>query len=311
MRQALITAEVHPYIQQRLEELGYVVDVKPEIERDALLQIIADYELLIITTYTKVDAALVDRATQLKIVGRVGSGMENVDVSYCQSKNIACVSSPEGNGNAVGEHCLAMLLSVLNNIIPANLALKEGLFLREENRGVELDGKTVGIIGYGHTGQAFARKLRGFEVEVLVYDKYQSAKDSFVQNVSLQELQQRSDIISFHVPHNKETNYYCNTAFIEACSKQPVIINTSRGAVVNTVAVLQALETHKLKGFCVDVFEDEPLTKNSVHGFELYHKLISRKDVIATPHIAGWTVESKYKLAKILMDKIEVLVNGQ
>ena len=186
-KRVLITADIDNYLQQRFEALGYLVDVKPEIERDELFGIIAEYSILIITTYTKVDAELIDKATNLKIVGRVGSGMENVDVEYCETKNISCVNSPEGNGNAVGEHCLAMLLNLLSNIIKANNELKQNIFLREENRGEELDGKTIGIIGYGFTGNAFAKKLRGFDVEILVYDKYKIPTDSFVKIVTLQE----------------------------------------------------------------------------------------------------------------------------
>ena len=305
IKKALITAKVHPYIHHRLHELGYSVDIKPEIEQIDLLPIIQDYEILIITTYTKVDKLLIDNATKLKIVGRVGSGMENVDITYCQHKNIRCFNSPEGNGNAVGEHSLAMLLCLINNIIPANAELQQGLFLREENRGVELDGNTVGIIGYGHTGSAFAKKLRGFDVEVLVYDRYKKATDNFVKNVTLETLQQQSNIVSFHVPYTTDTHYYCNATFISKCLKKPIVINTSRGAILNTIDVILALKQDKISGLCIDVFEDEPLQKNKIHHYELYQKLISFRQVIATPHIAGWTVESKHKLAKILMDKIE------
>ena len=308
-KRVLITADIDNYLQQRFEALGYLVDVKPEIERDELFGIIAEYSILIITTYTKVDAELIDKATNLKIVGRVGSGMENVDVEYCETKNISCVNSPEGNGNAVGEHCLAMLLNLLNNITKANNELKQNIFLREENRGEELDGKTIGIIGYGFTGNAFAKKLRGFDVEILVYDKYKIPTDSFVKIVTLQELQKRCDVISFHVPYNTETHYYCDEQFISDCSKKPIIINTSRGTVVNTIDIINAIETQKINGFCVDVYEDEPITKNKIHSTETYQKLLSFKNVIATPHIAGWTKESKYKLVKILMDKIEELVS--
>ncbi|HRH56918.1 MAG TPA: NAD(P)-dependent oxidoreductase, partial [Chitinophagales bacterium] len=244
----------------------------------------------------------------LKIIGRVGSGMENVDVAYCKQKNITCVNSPEGNGNAVGEHCLAMLLNLLNNINKANNELKNNLFLREENRGEELDGKTIGIIGYGHTGEAFAKKLRGFEVDILVYDKYKKAADDYVKNVSLEELKSTSDVISFHVPYNEETHYYCDANFINDCTKQPIIINTSRGAVLNTLDIISSLEDKKIKGLCIDVYEDEPITKNKTHANEIYQKLLSFNNVIATPHIAGWTHQSKYKLAKILMDKMEVLL---
>lgn len=307
-KRVLITANIHPYLQNKLETLGYAVDVKEEIERSELLAIIDTYNILIITTYTKVDKELINKARNLKIVGRVGSGMENVDIAYCESKNIVCVNSPEGNGNAVGEHCLAMLLNLLNNITKANNELRQNVFLREENRGAELDGKTVGIIGYGYTGSSFSKKLRGFDAEILVYDKYKKLKDDFVKNVSLEELKQRSDVISFHVPYNEETHYYCDGNFLNDCSKQPIIINTSRGAILNTLDIVKAIEQHKIKGLCIDVFEDEPITKGKIHAKEIYQKLIAFDNVVATPHIAGWTVESKYKLVKILMDKIELVI---
>lgn len=312
-RRVLITADIDNYIQHRFEALGYFVDVKPEIEQSELLKVISEYSVLIITTYTKVDKELIDVASNLRIIGRVGSGMENVDVAYCKQKNITCVNSPEGNGNAVGEHCLAMLLNLLNNINKANNELKNNLFLREENRGEELDGKTIGIIGYGHTGQAFVKKLRGFDVKILTYDKYKKADDDYVKNVSLEELKSTSDVISFHVPYNEETHYYCDAAFLKKCTKHPIIINTSRGAIINTIDVLNGLETKNINGLCIDVFEDEPTTKNKIHTNETYQKLFSYNNVIATPHIAGWTHQSKYKLSKILMDKIEIwlMVNGQ
>ncbi|HNE49834.1 MAG TPA: NAD(P)-dependent oxidoreductase [Chitinophagales bacterium] len=308
MKKVLITANIHPYLQKRFEELGDSVTVKEDIERSELLAIIEAYEILIITTYTKVDKELIDKARNLKLVGRVGSGMENIDIAYCQYKNISCINSPEGNGNAVGEHSLAMLLNLLNNINKANNELKQTIFHREENRGVELDGKIVGVIGYGHTGSSFAKKLRGFDVEILVYDKYKKAQDNFVKNVSLEELQMRSDIISFHVPYTDETHHYCNLKFLKNCLKTPIIINTSRGAIINTVDMLTALAQHQVAGICIDVFEDEPLTKNKIHPVGIYQQLIANDNVIATPHIAGWTIESKYKLVKILMDKIEKLL---
>ncbi len=309
-KKALITADIHPYLREQLEASGFSVDVIPEIDRTHLLEIIPAYSILIITTYTQVDKEVVDKATQLQLIGRVGSGMENEDVAYCTAKNIICVNSPEGNGNAVGEHCLAMLLSLLNNIPQANQELKQQIFRREENRGKELDGMTVGIIGYGHTGKAFARKLRGFEVEILVFDPYVTVVDSWVKQVSLTDIQQRAEVISFHVPYNRETHHYAGIAFLEQCRMTPVIINTSRGAVADTVALTEMLEQGKIAGVCIDVFEDEPLTKNKVHVPEVYQRLLAHPRVVATPHIAGWTVASKYKLVKILMDKISVHLSG-
>ncbi|MDB5228308.1 MAG: D-isomer specific 2-hydroxyacid dehydrogenase NAD-binding [Bacteroidota bacterium] len=308
-KRALIVADVHPYIQQRLEEFNYWVDVIPEISKEKLSDILPAYSLLIITTYTIIDKPLIDKTINLELIGRVGSGMENVDVESCLRKGIICVNSPEGNANAVGEHCLAMLLALLNNIVKSNNELRNNIFLREENRGEELDGKTIGIIGYGHTGSTFAKKLCGFDVEIFAYDKYNPAVDDKVKNVSLKELQEKCDVISFHVPYNKETHHYCDAKFISACKKDPVIINTSRGAIINTLDVLHGLETQQVKGLCIDVYEGEPVTKNKIHSPEIYNKLLSFDNVIATPHIAGWTIESKYKLAKVLMDKIEKALN--
>lgn len=305
----LITADIHPYLQQRMETLGFTVDVKIDIERAALLSIIHKYDILIITTYTKADVALLDKAVRLKIIGRVGSGMENVNTEYAQQKNIYCINSPEGNGNAVGEHSLAMLLCLMNNITKSNIELKQAIFQREANRGAELDGKTVGIIGYGHTGKAFAKKLRGFEVDILVYDKYHLANDNVVKNVSLDDIKKQCNVISFHVPYNAETHHFCNTDFMQQCTQKPIVINTSRGAVLDTNAVIQALNQQQISGLCIDVFEDEPINKNQLHAVEVYQQLLTFPNVVATPHIAGWTHESKYKLVQILMDKIELCLS--
>lgn len=300
----IITAKVHPYIEARFKELGFEVDVIEHIEVENLHSIIHAYSIIVITTYTKIDKSLIDAAAKLKIVARVGSGMENVDTDYCSSKQILCINSPEGNANAVGEHALALLLDLYNNITKSNNELRQNLFLREANRGEEIDGKKVGIIGFGHTGSAFAKKLRGFDVNILAYDKYKTIENDFVKNVTLEEIKTQCDVISFHVPYTQETHHLCDEKFIAAC-KKPVIINISRGAILKTNDLLNALELHQIKGLCLDVFEDEPITQNKIHTNEQYQKLLSYSNVIATPHIAGWTIESYYKLAKILMDKIE------
>ncbi len=301
----LITADIHPYLQQRFQMFGFEVDVVPEIPRDELLKLIPAYTILIVTTYTLVDKEVINNAPQLKLVGRVGSGMENIDLVYCREKNIICLNSPEGNANAVGEHCLAMLLNLLNNICKADAELKKGIFLREAYRGEELDGKKVGIIGYGHTGSAFSKKLRGFDVEVMVYDKYIVPEVAHINVVSLETIQQQCDVISFHVPYNEETHYYGDISFFASCIKKPIIINTSRGAVLQTTALLAALESRQIGGLCIDVFEDEPINKGRIHALEIYQRLMALDNVVATPHVAGWTVQSKYKLVKVLMDKIE------
>jgi D-3-phosphoglycerate dehydrogenase / 2-oxoglutarate reductase len=301
----LITADVHPYLQNRFHELGFETDVIPDIPRSQLLNIIPGYDVLIITTYLKADKELLDRAANLKIIGRVGSGMENVDVEYAKQKNIRCFHSPEGNAHAVGEHTLGLLLGLLHKIHSSALELKNKTWNRESNRGMELSGKTVGIIGFGHTGAAFAQKLAGFDVRILAFDPYKKSEAGQIEQVDLDVLRQECEVISFHVPYNPETHHFISKDFISGCRKKPVLLNTSRGAVADTLAVIEALDENRIAGYGADVFEDEPVTKNETHPIEVYQQLFSFENVLATPHIAGWTIESKYLLAKVLMNKME------
>ncbi|QQR99065.1 MAG: hydroxyacid dehydrogenase [Sphingobacteriales bacterium] len=301
MLKALITDNIHEYLEDKLKEFGFEVDVITNISKEKLVEIISQYHLIVITTYLKIDKTTIDAAKSLKVIARVGSGLENVDVAYANSKGIAVVNSPEGNANAVGEHALSMLLNVLNKISISNQAIKNNIWNREYFRGEELDGKTIGIIGFGHTGAAFAKKLAGFDVEILVND---ILPNKYKTQVDIQQIQSECDVISLHVPYNKSTHHFINDSFINNCHKQPIIINTSRGAVVDTLSIIHAIETKKIKGFCVDVYEDEPIYQNKIHPIEKYHQLINNENVIATPHIAGWTVQSKYKLVKVLWDKI-------
>lgn len=305
VKRALITAEVHPFLQLALEAKGWQVDVFTDIDADYLKEIITNYSILIVTTYLQVNKSIIDAAKNLKIVGRVGSGMENIDVAYCKEKNIACLNSPEGNANAVGEHALSLLLCLYNKIGVGQNDLKMGNFFREENRGEEITGKTVGIIGFGNTGSVFAKKLSGFDVRILAYDKYKKINDDQIQQTDLRTVQQEADVISFHVPYTPETHHYCDIQFLENCKLHPTIINTSRGAVVDTLAIIKQLNEHKIFGYCVDVFEDEPLTKNKVHPIEVYQQLLSFTNVVATPHVAGWTHQSKLKLVEVLWHKME------
>lgn len=305
-RKVLVTAkEVHELITQQFAEMGYETVHLPEPSEEALLEVIPHYEGLMITTYTKVDQAVFDKAVLLKFVGRVGSGLENVDLEAAKQKGVQVFSSPEGNGNAVGEHALGLLLNLMNKISHANTEVKQGIWKREENRGEELDGKTVGIIGLGHTGSAFARKLRGFDVKVLAYDKFKTnyATD-FIQESTLEEIAEQADVISLHIPYSKENFHLIDEKLIAQFKKSPYIIHTCRGEVIDTIAVLEALKSGQIKAFGIDVYEDEPWTKGKKVPLEIYQELLSLNNVIATPHIAGWTVESKWKLAKILMDKI-------
>ncbi|MCO5248281.1 MAG: NAD(P)-binding domain-containing protein [Chitinophagales bacterium] len=304
----LITAkEVDDIVVSELESMNYDVSHLPEPSEEQLLDVIGEYEGLIITTYTKVNKKVLAKAEKLKFVGRVGAGLENVDEQAAQEKGVAVFNSPEGNCNAVGEHALGLLLSVMNHIASANMEVKNGIWQREENRGEELDGKVVGIIGLGHTGTAFAKKLRGFDVEVLAYDKYkENYGTDFIKEVSLDELLQRADIISFHIPYSKSNHHFLNVSMIEKMQQKPYIMHTCRGAVMDTKAVLNALETQEIKALGIDVYEDEPWTKGKQVEIDSYKKLFSLKNVTATPHIAGWTKESKIKLAQVLMQKIKI-----
>lgn len=301
----IVADDMDRRIVAELEALGRRVDWRAGIERAELLQLISRYEGLVISSRTGVDRELVDRAGQLRIVARAGSGMEHVDKSYCASKGIACLSSPEGNCTAVAEHAFGMLLSLANHLRRAQGELERGVWRREENRGFELAGRTVGIIGYGHTGSAFAARFAGWQVRVLAYDKYvHGFGGGQVEEVSLEELQARSDIISFHVPLTAETRHWAGTRFLAACKPGLILINTSRGEVIHTVEVAEALRSGALGGLCIDVFEDEPIIAGRVHGPELYRELVSMENVVATPHIAGWTRESKTALIDVLAGKI-------
>jgi D-3-phosphoglycerate dehydrogenase len=306
MSKVLITAkEVDNIIPDGLKKLGYEVNHLPEPSEADLLEIIADYEGIIITTYTKLNQKVLDQATNLKFIGRVGSGLENIDLGYAKQKGIEVMSSPEGNANAVGEHALGLLLNVMNKISRANQEVKNGIWQREENRGEELDGKTVGIIGLGHTGSAFARKLKGFDVKVLAYDKFKTNYGSdWIQEVELDELLEKSDVISLHIPYLQENFHFINQEKISKMLQNPYLIHTCRGEVIDTNAVLDALHSKAMKGLGIDVYEDEPWTKGKNVSLEIYQELFSLDQVIATPHIGGWTIESKIKLAKVLMDKI-------
>ena len=304
-RSVLVTDDVHHLILQSFEQHGLLVDYKPNIKMEEVRKIIPQYFGLIINSKIGVDKALVDDASQLKFIGRVGSGMEHVDLAYCKEKGVACFRSPEGNCNAVAEHIIGMLLALNNNLITSNNQLKSGVWKREENRGIELRGKTIGIIGFGYTGQALAKKLSGFEMKILAYDKYvKPISNEIVSESSLSRIQEEADIISFHVPYNCETHHYFDKIFINNCLMKPIVVNSSRGAIINTLDVLEALKENKIKGLCLDVFEDEPFNKEEIHLERVYKELFSFENVIVSPHIAGWTVTSKRLLAEILRDKI-------
>ncbi len=304
----LILRKIHPeFIKQSLA-LGHEVNYQAELPKSKVSKIIHEYDILIVGRLDlTIDEALLKKAKNLKIIGRPGSGLDMIDLSYCKIRDIQVINSPEANSNAVGEHAMAMLLMLLNKLRSADLEVKNLIWEREKNRGFELKGQKVGIIGFGHTGKQFAKKLSGFEVEVLAYDKYKTnycSDLSHVKEVKLEEVWKEADIISFHLQHNEETHHYLNADFIEACQKDFILINTSRGKIVDTKALYRGLIDGKIKGACLDVLENEkPLTYNSLE-LELYKNLFKLKQVIVSPHVAGWSQRSKIAMSMVLFDKI-------
>lgn len=293
---------------EKLQQAGFInhedfISSKEEIETK-----IHNYQGIVIRSRFKIDKTFLDKATNLQFIARVGAGLESINCDYALSKNIQLIAAPEGNKNAVAEHTLGMILSLFNNLNNADNEIKLGHWNRESNRGYELDGKTVGIIGYGNMGKSFAKKLRGFEVEVLCYDILENVGDENAQQVSLEELQQKSDVLSLHIPWTPETDKMVDANFINAFTKSFWIINTSRGKNIVTSDLVEAMKSKKILGAGLDVLEYEKLSfetlfenKNTLEAFQY---LLNAKNVILTPHIAGWTLESHKRLAQVIVDKI-------
>ncbi len=304
----LFIDSTQPILKDRLEKAGFNCDYLPDLPVDEIIKIINKYEGIIIRSRIKLDKEILDRAVNLKFIGRVGAGMENIDVVYAESKGIKCYNSPEGNRDAVGEHALGMLLALFNNLCIANMEVRKGIWQREANRGLEIKGKTIGIIGYGNMGSAFAQRLKGFEAKVIAYDKYKTDfGNDFVSEVQLDAIFKESDVLSLHVPLTKETEFMVDSVFLAKFKKPIYLINTARGKVVKTRDLVDALKKTKVLGAALDVLEYEQSSFEEIHQEKSnsdFKYLIQSNKVVLSPHIAGWTHESNIKLATYLTDKI-------
>lgn len=299
----------HPLLINQLKDLSFTNHEDFSSSKQEIEAKIAAYDGIIIRSRFSIDKSFLDAAKKLKFIGRVGAGLENIDCEYATEKGVYLISAPEGNRNAVGEHTLGMLLSLFNKLNKADREVRQGKWLREANRGLELDGKTVGLIGYGNMGKAFAKKLQGFDIEVLCYDIKDAVEDTNAKQVSLEELQDKADVLSLHTPQTSLTLNMVNSDFIHTFKKPFWLINTARGKSVVTKDLVQALKSGKILGAALDVLEYEKSSFENLfrsHDIpEAFQYLIKAENVLLTPHVAGWTVESNIKLAQTIVDKIK------
>lgn len=304
----------HPLLHETLQKSGHTCDLNYQWTKDEIINSIHLYDGIVIRSKIKITKEIIDKALKLRFIARAGAGMENIDVEYAESKGIRCLHAPEGNKDAVGEHAIGMLLSLFNNLCRANKEVREGKWIREGNRGIELMGKTVGIIGYGNMGSAFAERLRGFGVKVLVYDKYRSNfGNNIIIETTLDQIFEQADIISLHTPLTEETHYMINNSFINNFKKNIYIINTARGKCLNTADLVKNIKSGKVSGACLDVLEYEVVSFENLDAAKLpepFHYLIQSEKVMLSPHIGGWTIESNKKIARVLADKIEKEINS-
>ena len=299
----------HPILVEMLTQKGFVCEVKNTLSKTEIENMLPEYEGVIVRSRFKIDPLFIDSGTHLKFIARPGAGLENIDVAYAESKGIKCLRSPEGNRDAVAEHCIGMLLSLFNNLKRADTEVRNGIWRRVENWGLELKGKTIGIIGYGYMGEAFAQRLSGFGVSVLTYDKYKSnytLGSNYITESTLQMLFEEVDVLSLHLPLNNETNQLVNSHFLNQFKKNIYLLNTARGGIVSLNDLAIEIEKGKVLGACLDVFEFE---ETSFEGTKLelpegMNYLTKSDKVLLSPHIAGWTHESNEKIARVLAEKI-------
>jgi D-3-phosphoglycerate dehydrogenase len=302
-KKILIIDDLHPAFKEQATALGFQVDDRPEITRPETLAVIKDYVGIAVRTKFKIDQELFDAAPNLKFVARAGAGLDNIDVVIAAERNIQLINAPEGNNDAVGEHAIGLLLALMNNFRNANFEIRNGIWEREGNRGYELKGKTVGIIGYGFMGRKMARKLAGFEVNVIAYDKYQTGfTDEFAREVSMEEIVKHSDVLSLHIPLTKETKQMVNDEYFYHFKKPIFFINTARGEIVDTAAVLKNIQSGKILGAGLDVLEVEKFPALGEQPW--FNELKASGKVILTPHVGGWTFDSYRKISEVLAQKL-------
>ena len=308
MKKILCIDSNHDILHETLIDAGFHCDLFWNKPKEELIKLLPNYHAAVIRSKFKFTKDILDTATKLQCIGRVGAGMENIDVVFAKSKGITCVSAPEGNRDAVGEHTVGMLLMLLNNLKRSDNEVRNGIWKRAENRGHEISGRTVGIIGYGQMGSAFAQRLKGFNCDILVYDKYKTGfGNEFIKESSLNEIYEKADIVSIHLPLTEETKYYINDDFISFFKKNIYIINTARGKCLNTSDLVKHLKAGKVIGACLDVLEYESGSFETIDTSTLpepIQYLLKSEHVILTPHIAGWTHESNYKMSKIIAEKM-------
>lgn len=307
MKKVLITDEVPAFFPHDLEKLGYEVSYQPGLPYEQVKEQLPEYEVMVIRSSLKVDRPMLEQAQRLKVILRPGSGLDNVDVLFAESRGVTILNSPEGNKNSVAEHAVGMLLGLLHHIPRSAQEVRQLQWRREENRGTEISGCKVGIIGYGNTGSAFGNKLLGFDLEVLVYDKFKAAiEGSHVKQVDIADIYREADIVSLHIPLNNETRHLVNDEFIRRFRKPFWLVNTSRGGVVNTADLLEGVKSGKVLGAALDVLENESLPEYSDEERQLLLDMIATERVLITPHIAGWSHQSKQKIFSILVEKLKI-----
>lgn len=310
MAKILIADKLHPAFKEKAQSLGYIVDDFPEYTREQTLAVIHDYDGLAIRTKFNIDSEIMEAAVNLKFIIRAGAGMDNIDEQTAKQKNIVCLNAPEGNRDAVAEHAIGMLLSLMNNLRKGDAEIRNGIWDREGNRGIELSGKTVGIIGYGFMGSSLAKKLRGFDVNIIAYDKYKSGfGDEFVKEVSMEQIVKHTDILSLHIPLTRETRQLVDDEYLFHFKKPIFLLNTARGEIVNTSAVLKAIKEGKILGAGLDVLESEKFP--ALGQQKWFNELIDNGKIILSPHVAGWTIESYRKISEVLGHKLEQLKPGK